>query len=364
MRNTTKRFRFRPLTPIHIGSGERLAVEEYIIDEKRKELVRLNVPELLRKLSPTDRRNFESAIDQGRLRDAQQLLHKPWNSATDAQRRSLERYRTRVGEGSYEQLRQILQHEQRSGEVMILPRNELSGEVIIPGSSIKGALRTAVVSYLANLPNSPRPELKGCQKGSEVEQRVLGYSQRDLEKDPFRHVSVSDSVWPASEVQIDRPRLRKLGREDEQTSGVQMHAERLLSAADGASPSTVIEISLHEPNGRRAPGVRLTWDEVLDACRSFYEERSRTERNHFKPLIKKFDNMWCEQFEPELQKGAILIRVGRFCHFDSLSIDNLRRKPGKTSQLQQHDIGSTRTMCEISQDIQVPFGWALLEPSA
>jgi len=361
MRNTTKRFRFRPLTPIHIGSGERLAVEEYVIDEKRKELVRLNVPELLRKLSPADRRNFESAIDQGRLRDAQQLLHKPWKSATDAQQRSLERYRTRVGQGSYEQLRQILQHEQRSGEVMILPRNELSGEVIIPGSSIKGALRTAVVSYLANLPNSPRFELKGYQKGLEVEQRLLGYSQRDLEKDPFRHVSVSDSVWPASEVQIDRPRLRKLGREDEQTSGVQMHAERLLSAADGASPSTVIEISLHEPNGRRAPGVRLTWDEVLDACRSFYIQRLNKEYMHF-DFVRNSANHWLPA-QKTLNDGAILIRVGRFCHFDSLSIDNLRRKPGKTSQPQQ-DIGSTRTMCEISQNIQVPFGWAMLEPIA
>ena len=363
MRNTTKRFRFRPLTPIHIGSGERLAVEEYIIDEKRKELVRLNVPELLRKLSPTDRRNFESAIDQGRLRDAQCLLHGPWNSAADAQRRSLERYRTRVGQGSYEQLCQILQQPQRSGEVMILPRNELSGEVIIPGSSIKGALRTAVVSYLANLPNSPRSELKGYQKGLEVEQRLLGYSQRDLEKDPFRHVSVSDSVWPASEVQIDRPRLRKLGREDEQTSGVQMHAERLLSAADGASPSTVIEISLHEPNGRRAPGVRLTWDEVWLACQNFYINRANQERARF-PFVENSIAVWLQRVQNELEKGAMLIRVGRFCHFDSLSIDNLRRKPGKTSQLQQQDIGSTRTMCEISQDIQVPFGWALLEPVA
>ena len=66
-----------------------------------------------------------------------------------------------------------------------------------------------------------------------------------------------------------------------------------------------------------------------------------------------------------IQERGLLLRVGRFCQFESLSVDGLRQ--GWNIQKKQWiNEGSSRTLCRAraeneGRSMPVPFGWLLLE---
>ncbi len=362
MNNSIHQFFLRPLTPIHIGTGDRLSPDNYTVDLQSKELVCLDQPRILSRLLPQQRIELERAIDGGRLRDAQNILHKPWKAASPSNRPALERFRTKLGFTSFQHLKDIEAFPERTGEISPLPRNAFSGNVNLPGSSVKGALRTALLSLRASPPEDYRslPGLDRISDSSRLEQEILHYSRDTIENDPiendpFRLLQVSDADWPQSCVQIDMPDFRKLGRGE---TKIQSHVERLLSRADGSLQRTPVTITIADSK-RSAIDKPIALEELFAACHRFYFNRLNAERKQF-PFLQAAAHLWMQEIQSDPNSGAILIRVGRFCHFDCMSLDNLRQKPSRPAPVRQ-DIGSTRTVCHVMPESPVPFGWALLE---
>ncbi len=374
-----RNFRFQPLTPIHIGSGERISPEEYVVDVERKEIVRLSFPAVLAAMAEPDRKRFESALDQGRLKDAQSLIQQTWRQRPPAGRGMLERYRAECGERSFQELRQVIEQPGRSGDVMALVRNPVTGNVVVPGSAIKGAIRTALVSrYAQGLADGEKRAFNtGAARNRKLahvmEMRVLDYTDRELQRDPFRLLSVSDVDWPSNLVRIDKPELRKLGRDGGETSGIQMHFERLKSFVDGVQTAwPMVDITLNpEPRKWESAGKKMDWGTVREACNDFYWNRLDQEEKRFSIVSAN-----AESWRPnalDFSRGAIFLRVGRHCHFDSASVEGFRRKPvvafrrgtEEDDSFPGPQIGNTRTMCPVhvgQTPFELPFGWALLEP--
>lgn len=361
-------FRLAPLTPVHIGSGERLAPEEYGIDQG--EFVRLDTRRILRQLPEAERRKYEAAIDGGRLRDAQAVVRQAWEASLREQRPSpLERFRARIGPGSRDELRQIVEQPYRKGEVLALFRNPYSGAAVIPGSSVKGAIRTALASWLANAePGEGRIRAAKQRRdspfdGRRMEEAVFGYTGRETESDPLRLLHVTDAEWPAGAVQIDKPELTKLGRAEGMTQGIQMHLERLLSRADGEAPPDATMTVRLEPAGRPERKKLFErvfhWEELSYACNLFYTSRLNAEHRRF-PLVANQSARWLPAQEAVNQ--GILLRLGRFCHFDSMSVETHREGWNAARREPIREIGSTRTLCPTASGGRVPFGWVLLEP--
>ncbi len=358
MNTDTRRYFLRPLTPIHIGTGDRLSPDSYAVDLQTKELVCLDLPRILAQLTPPQRTELERAIDGGRLRDTQNILKRTWSTAQPSARPALERFRVKLGPISFSHLKDIESFPERTGDISALPRNPFSGNVTLPGSSLKGALRTALLSFRASPPPdyTALPDLDKISDSTELEQTVLQYRTSTLENDPFRLLHVSDAEWPKSAVQIDMPDFRKLARGE---TKIQSHVERLLSRADESPERTEVHICIRPPE-RSSSREPLVWDQVIAACHKFYINRLNEEYKHF-PFLQNAGALWMRDLQNDLNAGAVLIRLGRFCHFDSMSLDNLRRKPSRTGATGQQ-IGSTRTVCQIKPESPVPFGWALLEP--
>ena len=352
----TRKFRLTALTPIHMGTGERLSAEEYIYDEPRQMLVRLSLTEFIRMVRKEYRDAFEAHLDNGRIEKAQAMLVAVFRGVQPEFRKRLVRHETRVGTASAAEFRE-LHSRQRSGEIFTMLRNPYSNRVTIPGSGLKGAIRTAVVSQL----NGGRAN--AIQRDRLDEGTILGYTSRTLEDDPFRLMRVSDAEWPLDGISIDRAILRKLGRDDGMAS-IQIHEERLLGRTDGFEGSAVVEIDLQQPperplRERRSTGAPLSWSLLTDACNGFYQGRLNAEQGQF-PFLRENRAQW----EPGvLGPDRILLRVGKHCHFDSMSIDGERMKPARGGA-ERHDIGSTRTVCRIAEGQEFPYGWALLESLA
>lgn len=358
-----RRFRLSPLTPVHIGGKERLAPEDYVLDGDV--LVRLKTSSILAALPPELRRRFEQDVDAGRLRAAQDIVGTFWRGLPPSKRPEFEQYRISVGEGARNELRQLIARPKRRGEVAALPRNPYTGDVTIPGSAIKGAIRTALVSMRVNGPAKAAYERAagGRPDRRVLEEAAFGYRSSATESDPLRLLKVSDAVWPASAVRVDRAALHRLGNGG--AEGIPIYLERLECRADGVRlPECMVTISLREEATlslaeRRLFQTLFSWNELQFACGSFYVGRLRAEGKRFGEAGWFGWKWWPSQEEVNT---ALLLRVGRYCHFDSLSVDTFREGWNARRREPIREIGSTRTLCEVASGERVPFGWVLLEP--
>ena len=352
-----RRFRLWPLTPVHVGSGSRLEPEEYLVEGEN--LVRLDLPQLLRALSPQGRKDWQQFVDQGRLKDAQGVLHKTWKALQTIKPGACTLFRTPIGETARADLREIIEQPEREGGVAALPRNPYTHDVVLPGSSVKGAIRTAIVSTRAQLlPLQMKQEIQGTEirrRGSLLEQKALQYPSNRLEADPFRALQVEDVIWPKDGVRVDRLRLFHRGKEE--FNEMQMHAERLVCSSEGIAPPAVTVTIRLEPLSEKH-GVRhpLAWPELAKALNQFYLGRWRVEQANF-----KYAAYQAAALPPELGT-SILLRLGRHSHFDSLSVDTFREGRNAVTKQPIAELGASRTFCELQNGKLATFGWCLLLP--
>ncbi len=347
-------FRLIPLTPVHVGTGETIAPDEYFLDRDR--LVRINVHKILMNWPPATRQRFEQLIAANRIDDARKLMHEAAGSP------QFHLYRALVGEPARQEL-QNAPPDRRSGEIHTFVRNLHAGVVIVPGSAVKGAIRTAVVSVFAHhqLDELKRSIPKLFQNQQErnrawmaLEEKVLHYKRRFSEQDPLRMLRVSDGELPPEAVRVDRVRIVNRSGKSPQVQSIQLHVERLLSRADGKEPpSCLIRIAL---DGRARVSRSLTWDFVMQSCNYFFRRRYQEEVANFTLLQNR---NWVPG--PD-SSDSILLRIGRFSHFESLSVDELRSGWNAQRKRPIQGMGASRSLCMITGGVLTPFGWVLLEP--
>ncbi|MGB9609827.1 MAG: type III-A CRISPR-associated RAMP protein Csm5 [Bryobacteraceae bacterium] len=366
--------RLIPLTPIHVGTGETIALEDYFLANGR--LTRFHPPAVLRAMSEADRKRYLALLGGGdtNMSDALKLLRQCAQKAPDAWIYSIE-----VGPASQQSLAEALEKiDTRRGEVHPLFWNELTRQAVLPGSAIKGAIRTALLSTAVARRLSRDSHWKQtweqklaaernskalARQAEELERELFRRKEKDLESDPFRFIKVSDAAVPADMVRLDRARLLQQGREDGAADKIQMHFERTLSASD-KNPAPQLEFTLviekdekawHEGIGRYVEDVPSR-DWLLQSLRFHFITRAIGEAKRFPSLYSGPWKSWMEQAK---QPNCALLRLGRFSHFESLSVEGLRRTLDRRGQWITE--GTSRTYCTPNGKTKMPFGWALLQ---
>lgn len=382
---TVYRFRATPLTPIHVGDGNSLAPEDYLIEGDH--LIQFNRAATLRDMKPETRRQLEERLERNDFQAAQEILRK------SVQPRH-HRCRIQIGaESKADLLKAVgnpLDPVVRQRAVRGFVRNPLTGRPYLPGSALKGAIRTAVVNaftqkHLASI----KPAIPVMENPKErrnawkiLETEALNFEFRRLQEDPFRLVKVADAELPANRTRVDKVwPVKRDGKED--TQGIQMHFERLLSRGDGIEEGGfAVELELDElaaGDARVKVGRRLDFETIRRACISFYAGRILAERRRFfadaQPPEPIFGAQGLIKINPDkvlvaksIQERGLLLRVGRFSHFESLSVDHLRQgwNAQKKQPFKPGEEGSSRTLCRCRSDkegasLALPFGWLLLE---
>lgn len=362
---SVRRFRAVPLTPIHVGTGERIAREEYVVDGNR--LIRFNPHAVIADLAPAELARYEQMLDRNELDGAVAFLRKYGKLP------NYQLYAAEMGRSAQRELAEVVSGRQR-GEVNPLLRNPVSGEVIIPGSSLKGAIRTAVVSCLANMPPLKAGVTAAVEAGKQdrdwrrrggvceaLESKALDRPPRNTERDPLRMLKLSDAVLPAGAARVDRAYVITRTRPEGGSEKMRMYYERLRCQADGVgAPTFTVEIRLEEDQGKH-PKVRellrrpLSWDLLVQACNMFYWKRLKEEKETFYPAAK-----WT--WVPKPSRSSVLLRLGRFSHFESLSVEGLRDGWNVQAKQPIAGMGASRTVCEVGTGGRMPFGWLWLEP--
>jgi CRISPR-associated protein Csm5 len=383
---TVYRFRATPLTPIHVGDGTTLAPEDYLIEGDH--LIQFNRAATLRDMQPDTRRQLEERLDRNDFQAAQEILRK------SVQLRH-HRCRIQIGaESKADLLKAVgnpLDPVVRQRTVQGFVRNPLTGQPYLPGSALKGAIRTAVVNHytqkhLASLKQTVSPLLENSRDRRNawkvLETEALNFEFRHLQEDPFRLVKVADAELLANRTRVDKVwPVKRDGTED--TQGIQMHFERLLSRGDGIEDGGfTVELELDElaaGDARVKVGRRLDFETIRLACNSFYAGRILAEQRRFfadaQPPERIFGAQGLIKINPDkvlvaksIQERGLLLRVGRFSHFESLSVDNLRQgwNAQKKQPFKAGEEGSSRTLCRCratteGASVALPFGWLLLK---
>lgn len=374
------RLRLVPLTPVHIGDGTDLWPNEYLLEEPAPAntrndeygeeiatnvapsspmLCRFNPVKATRLMTTAQRQTFQAALDEGRLANAARALREAGKGAIIE--------RVPVSSRSAAELRQAFADPQsRSGQVKPFIRS--GGRPYIPGSSIKGAFRTALASAFLPRDNTYPADSWTHERAM---QEAFALEPGKTETDPLRFLHVSDAALPDNATLIDR--VEVMARSNPRRSMIQMHYEIVPGRA--LLPQSRLSWDVWISIDQRAPfdGAKL-----LKLTSGFHWEIWRKERQYFFADATGTQQAMDRLLKTVKVKGGtladrgfaeapnyVLLRLGRFGHFESKSLDGVRRgyfpqaRDPEKRRRAPDEWGTTRTVTRDAHGNPIPFGWVI-----
>ncbi|MCK5826060.1 MAG: type III-A CRISPR-associated RAMP protein Csm5 [Desulfuromusa sp.] len=344
--------RLEILTPVHIGSGDTSDPLDYVIAAKEGQdyFCQIDLDSWLEDYPEQD--ELTKVLDGGKLPVIRKFIAD--NLDADIYARSSSKI---ISPEIAKKYRQNIANLNSPNQLLIDPalKNPLTGGLLVPGSSIKGAMRTAVIDWCdqnwnLNLNNSRNP-----RDYTQILERALG----TIRDSAFKQLKIGDfeAVNSASAIVTAKEKSIKA----EKTNGTPKNScEICLSAATEAEPQELF--------GRFAIGQQhLTSDafltcsmnhqtqhwslpELMQLVSDFYRQRYEQEKGKFyqqshfslsKDVVKLLDQQFAS-----LQENQMILRVGHYSHIEAMTITN--NKPGG-----KKGFGKTRTLA----DGIYPFGW-------
>lgn len=374
---TTQPLRLTPLTPIHIGCGIDFEPTNYVIDDG----VLYHFDPAQESLSPSDRKALIDACNdrEGALRRVQGFFHDR-RDRYKAGARQVVAVASGIDEQHGKRIHQIAQREAGGRNVINLLEIERtmhhphSGQPYLPGSSLKGAMRTAWLDQI----NQGRPRLPNDRSANDIEKRLL---EGSFHTDPFRLVDVADASGDqvASKVWFStNHKKRQVFKDGAELTG-KGPATRRESVVGGQYAALHSELRLDllpgQDRGDKVPGQRIRPAELAAACNRYYVKR-------LEKLLALLEQRgfsspeWCSgvrrllaSLQPALERGdAFLLRVGRHSGAESVTLDgvrDIRIMQGKGMPPRFSDEATTLWLAaereNITRGALLPFGWLLVE---
>ncbi len=389
--------KYTPLSPIHIGADESYEPGNYVIDEAGGALYGFDSHAALAGLSASEKQQLLTIVngkpDDTMLTKVQAFFHnnreklmafatRPVPTATGI--KAL--YEKRIGKTA--------QHEslgRRAINKLEIDRtfyNPVDGTPLLPGSSIKGAIRTALLD-MENEKNDKTMSIRN-ERNQELQQRLFGGDK--FHTDPMRLVSIGDAGWdgnqnkPACQIQFAVNRKRKPVFKDGNLMQSQAEASNLYQLLECVVPQhyqgfsgsiTLQNTQSIAQDDRKLPKKALQWtiQDISRACNAFYMGLFWQELHAIKEL-NYLNGDWVKQMELLLEGGllkrlnegtAFLLRVGRHSGAEALTLNGIRsikimQGRGEKPKYEKAPLTWWLASDDISDKQNLlPFGWVLVE---
>ncbi len=327
------------LSPVHIGSGSVIEPLDYIIENGR--LYKISFEKLVISMDEVERNKFEELIDNGNLVDVRKYItgninkNKGYIYSLEVSYKIEDIYKSKLSD--------------IQNQLLMSPFIRTAGEIIpfIPGSSFKGAVRTAIINSFAKDSKLPKP--KGPKEEYLFESKVMAY--KDGKDDPFRGIRIRDASLSINDTIIrDVINVSRKKGSDLKLNSIQNICEVTNSAITGKAVEFTTELSFDDDLfGTKFLSRSLTIEELIKSCNEFYKEKMKYEHNKF------FKNSEVEKISEQLLgtiegENTFLMRFGRFSGVESVTLDKYRnpRPPGNKSVW-----GKSRNLVEGLY----PMGW-------
>lgn len=383
-----------PLSPIHIGTSDGYEPTNYVIEEDL--LHEFDTGSMVMAMTAADRkilldianRQPSSKMIQAIQRfffERREVLMAYGVNRIPVLPGVAELYRSRVGQTANREANgnQVLNRL----EIDRTAYNPITRRPVLFGSSLKGAIRTALLDGL-----NGDAHRRGDENNKALQQRLFQYQSGKFELDPLRLVQLADGIrygesdLPTAQVYLAVNR-KKAPVEDEQGRLRQSQAERkdlyqILECVPGWRYRTFSsQINLQcvagmDKGQRCLPNSALHFDmaQIAQACNDFYrsilesENRKMRERHYLDPQWARAIEVLLEQAQARVERGEVfLLRVGRHSGAESMTLNGVRNIKSMRGKGQKPEYGVTAKtfwLAANDKDQQknlLPFGWLLVE---
>ncbi len=359
------KMKIEPITFIHIGSGNEIDFFNYLITDD-KTFYRIDCANFYDKLkSENDKKKFAEIISDlsntsPENKEEYSKLRKNYldiiNKAIEFFKRKPEKkkgiilYEGKVGDDVYNDYKMHIDDVNNQFIINEAIHSASNYGLYIPGSSLKGAIRTALLSYIINKLNLEENEFNIDRReakkfiGRAYEGEILKF-YKGIQKDPFRALRIfdSDTFKIDSSIILENKNFNIENTKDKRKLGFKSFNEYISHEVGYSTFEIDINDTLLHENFEgisqrsKAKGEKsikfkdlFNIDKIKEACNEFYLTRLEEDYEKYfskieKTGIKILDKKEIEE-KIDKNKNEFLIRIGRFSQFESVTIDKLRDK--------------------------------------
>jgi CRISPR-associated protein Csm5 len=366
----------QPLTAVQIGTDETVAPYEYDIElmesGKYGILTVYDLNRLLSGLSSPQRTEFLQVSDSLDMKALRRWLRK----TADPEKHR--RFRVAMAWDAARDLHDSLDDLNREGLIHLQLRNAANQHPVIPGSSIKGAIRTAVIDRLLREGGDRNSQVRdeaigrGGNSGARMEGALMDYNG-NLRRDPFRQLAIGDAIFDLGTTCIERIEAVRSDGKPPKEDGIRIYREVLMGMAYVQQNHTAVaDLRLSpcladrqclnpqfNPRTNRDEDIHLpiafSTEQLIADCNRFYQTMCLEECESFR-TSKSTSFSSAEHVAKVMQSverlppGQCIIRLGHHSHFDAVTVHgDLRQPPAKYNGRIRWFAGG-----------YIPLGWAIL----
>jgi CRISPR-associated protein Csm5 len=361
-------FTLKPITAVHIGTGDFISPIEYAIWKKdQKDILFTFYPEkLVSLLNSEELKTFNSLVEQNNIVGLRTFLSDKAKCKDYVQ--TCINYIAWISnefKNKYEETKN-----DKNNALEIATTYKANKRIIIPGSSIKGAIRTAVLNASANKEQNRDYKVTEQDKRDDrrFQQRMLNcYDAKD---DPFRAISLSDVSFTPKENLIVSPMMLAHFNSDDNPVGINIYVEALKgvllnSEITGSGEITIkneILDKIIEDNKsyilkkQNYHSISVLSNYIAEFYNNvFTDEYNKVQEGKIDDSIKAIYDQIANYIDMDMKKNnEILIRIGRWSHVEAVTIENFRRPFNRRGS------GKTRTLIQYNGGFY-PMGWCAMK---
>ncbi|MCK8603007.1 type III-A CRISPR-associated RAMP protein Csm5 [Desulfoferrobacter suflitae] len=346
----------RVLSPLHVGCDEVLEPLAFRVDEAAHQLIHLDPFDFIKGLDPAEKTQFAQLCRKGTIASILELYKFMRNRSFPGTSIELcsgfvDHYRKVLGIPLHDASR--IQKEINSFCIARTATNPTDGRCYIPGSSIKGMLRTAYLNILAKHKRVPTP--RGRAAADELERRLL--EGGNFATDPFRMVKISDFVA------VGEVKTRIMYAVNRKKVPSRFEARGPYQMLETVVPGGLFTgwISVQQPEVGSGIKRPLTFEELMGSAKSFYGRELMRENGDLASI-------GAEQVHTSGDSNALPVRLGRHSGAECLTIEGHRSIKIMRARGQAANYAGNATTLWLaanssnpsSNRFLLPFGWAAL----
>ena len=346
------------ISPLHIGTDEVYEPTGFVVDASVPRLVVVEPVDLIKSLPAEERQHFARICAQGTIGSILEVYKFLRNRKLEGRSVAVCKDFVKHYQGTLSIPDRNERHVQQELNRFEIPRTAfqpIDGRAYIPGSSIKGALRTAYLNLMEK--EKSLSQKNKSYKGDTLQYELLDY--RKIPEDPFRMVKVSD-FRPVGHIPT---KVIYAVNEKKKPSERAPRGQSLLMEMIAPGATFIGEIIVDRPE-QNAPIHRpVTMDNLLKAAKEFYNRERNRE-------ISELDFIGVNMRKIQLPEDVWFLRCGRHSGAESVTVEGHRniRIMGKRGDRPKYLDHATTFWLASEQrvpktkDNLFPMGWAVVAP--
>ncbi|OEU64699.1 MAG: type III-A CRISPR-associated RAMP protein Csm5, partial [Desulfobacterales bacterium PC51MH44] len=352
------KFYIQTISPVHIGCDEFYEPTGFVLDKNARQMIVFDPLSFISQMEDADKAEFSQICAKGTIASILEIYKFMQNKTAEGRMIDvcpdfLEHYKQTLSL----QMRNPREIQQNLNRFAI-PRTAfrtVDQRPYIPGSTIKGALRTA---YLNLMESEKKLSEKGKErKARNLEQRLIEYN--GIPADPFRMVKVSDFM------PVDKSRTRIVYGINKKKKPSDREARGMPLIFEVIQPGSVFVGTIAVDSPISGSGIRksVSMEKLLDSSTLFYANEKEREEKELSNIGVKVVSDNASQDD----KDSFMARVGRHSGAESVTIEGHRDIfiMGKRGEKKYLNHATTLWLASderkpVSMNNLQPFGWVRL----